>query len=167
MAGGYFDLWSVLGAIFPSSNLSSAGNSGFEENDGRYCLFNQITTSSFTTTIYSGLQIAAGSKTITAAEAKKLPGVTAAEEITVYFEQMVNNLEDNRAAEVHIDFYDDSATQRGSTQTFALSEANDWKQTKQVLTVPASATRVNVVLKTECGAGETIKHWLANVKIKR
>lgn len=167
MSTGLFDLLALQGITHPSTNVSSAIDYGFETKADRYAMYLDITLSTFNTYGWIAVQSDANAKTITSAMAKKLAGVVAGEEITFYAEMRANNLAGSRAAFVEIRFFDESGTQQGVTTTVSVSASGVWERKKERITVPANATRVNMYFQAQCGAGETVKTWLANVKITR
>lgn len=167
MSTGLYDLLSLQGVTFPSGNVTSELTAGFEEKDGRNTGYIHITEATFDTDAYLSLALGVSSKTITAAQAKTLPGVTAGETITVFCELYADSLTDNREGSLQIEFYDESAVKKGDTIELPITEADFWEQKKKIITVPADATRLNVYVHASCGMGETIQVWCAHLKITR
>lgn len=161
-----FDLLGLQGVTFQSENVTSSIDYGFEVKESKNAAFINITRSDYQSFGFFSLGVGAGTKTITAADAKKLPAAVEGEEITVLAQIFANNLSGNRAARIEIDYYNESGTLI-ATEILSASTASEWNNIKQVLIVPAGSTRLNVTHKAQCGAGETLKVWFANIRIKR
>ncbi len=166
MAYGLFDLLSLQGVTFNSSNVSSSVNTGFEEKDGRQSAYLKVTSATFETDVYLSLAIGNETKVITAAQAKTLPGVTAGESIIVYGEIFADDLSNDSEASIEITFFDETATVIGTTTQILCTEEGEWIPLKKRITVPASATRVNVYLHAHC-VSQPLSAWMASLKIKR
>lgn len=182
---GYVDMWRDNFAKWTGSESMSSGVSqliatpyqgtvtngtvtmGFEEKDTRDTAYASITAATGSCETYVSLQLGSGTKNITGAQAKKLPGVTAGETITIYGEIFIDSLNGNREASLQLEFYNESGTRIGSTTDIPVLEAGIWEQKKETVTVPATATRANFYLKTACGVGETVQSWIAHIRIAR
>lgn len=146
-------------------NANCTATAGFETKVRRPALYVKITAATGAASAFASLGLNAGSQTLSAAIAKKLPGVTAGNTVTAYAELYSSSISDGRVATIEIEFFSDDGTKRGSTTTITATEAAIWQQKKSVITVPALATRVNMTLKASCANGETLDVWLANPKI--
>lgn len=166
MPSGLFDILSVLGFGYPSANVSSGASYTFEQKDGKKALLLEISQSDKSSNIISSLVSFNSDKTVTTDNVKLLPGVTAAEEITVRMEVYTQSILGSRSSSVDVHFYNESATQQSSV-SIPVSTSNEWVYINQKLTVPVGSTRMNIYFDIECGAGETLKTWFANLKITR
>lgn len=167
MSNGLFDVLAIQGISFPSTNVSSELTVGFEEKTGRNTVYISVNESTFTTDGYLSLFLGVGTKSVTAAQAKQLLGVTAGETITLYCEMFADLLTGSRLGKLEVDFYQEDGTHVGSTEYVEVEEAGEWEQKKKEITVPATATRCNFYLRAGCAAGETVQVWLAKLKITR
>lgn len=167
-AKAFYDVLAIQGLTFPTANVSSMATAGFEEKDARDTMYVTLTTVTFgDTKAYVSLALQQGTRDVTAAQAKRLPGVNAAENITVYCELFADSLEGGRNAALEIMFFDESGNAQGEVQTIPVTEALSWQQKKAVITVPANATRVNAYLRCGCTTDETVKAWCAHLRIAR
>lgn len=167
MSNALYDVLAIQGITFPSTNVSSEATVGFEVKAERDTMYVSINSATFTTDAYVSLFLGIGTKSVTSAQAKRLLGVTAGEEITLYCEMFIDSLDGSRLGRVEVDFYQEDGTHVGSTQYVEMSAANVWEQKKKAITVPATATRCNFYLRAGCEAGETVKVWLAKLRITR
>lgn len=167
MSNGLFDVLAIQGITFPSTNVSSEATVGFEVKTKRDTMYISINEATFTTDAYVSLFLGIGTKSVTSAQAKRLLGVTAGEEITLYCEMFIDSLDGSRLGRVEVDFYQEDGTHVGSTEYVDMSAANVWEQKKKAITVPATATRCNFYLRAGCAAGETVQVWLAKLKLTR
>lgn len=167
MSNGLIDVLAIQGITFPSTNVSSEVTVGFEEKTKRDTVYISINEATFSTDAYLSLFLGIGTKSVTAAQAKRLLGVTAGETITLYCEMFIDSLSGSRLGRMEIDFYQEDGTHVGSTQYVEVTEADVWEQKKKEITVPATATRCNFYLRAGCGAGETMQVWLAKLKLTR
>ena len=167
MSNGFFDLLALQGVAFPHTNVTSTATVGFEEKDGRDTAYVHITDALFTVDGYFSLALGFSSLSMSAAQAKKLPGVTAGEVIYLYGEMYADDLSDDREASLQVRFFDESGVMQGAMQEVEITEAGEWQAIAQAMYVPTGATRVNFYLHAGCGEGETIQAWLAHVKITR
>lgn len=167
MPTGLFDLLSIQGVTFPSTNISSEATAGFEVKNDRNTAYIHITEATFDTDAYLSLALGGGSKAVSAAQAKTLPGVTAGEAITVYAELYALSLDAGQSGGMEIEFFDEDGEQQGDTTTLAISTAGEWEQKRQRITVPEGATRMNMYVHAGCGAEQTAQTWIAHLKIAR
>lgn len=167
MSTALYDVLALQGITFPSTNVSSEATAGFEEKNKRDTVYISITEATFTTDVYLSLFLQNATKSVTAAQAKRLLGVTAGETITLYCELFIDSIDGDRLGKLEIDFYQEDGTHVGSTEYAEVTAANTWGQKKEEITVPATATRCNFYFRAGCGAGETVKVWLAKLKITR
>lgn len=167
MSTGLFDVLALQGITHPSTNVSSEATVVFEEKLYRNAMRLELLEATFTTQVYVSLALGAGSKVITAAEAKTLPGVVAGEAVTFYGELWASSLAAGRAVRYDLDFYDDTGTQQGSTYSVSASTSGEWQQVTREITVPANATRVNITMAIQAEAGQTLRGWFANMKLVR
>ena len=167
MSNGLYDVLSLQGITFPSTNVSSSATVGFEEKTGRDTLYISITDADRIVDVYASLFLGTSSKTVTAAQAKRLLGVTAAETITLYCELFADSVAGSRLGKLEVDFYQEDGTHVGSTEYVEVDDAAAWEQKKKEITVPALATRCNFYLRAGCGIGETVQVWVAKLKITR
>lgn len=130
-------------------------------------MFLSITEATFDTAAYISLALGDSTQEITAAQAKRLPGVTEGEEITLYCELFADDLSGGRGGSLAIDFYTDAGAQVGTTQAVELAESDTWEQKKMEMTVPEDATRMNISLVAEVAAGETVQVWVAKLRVVR
>lgn len=164
---GLFDVLAIQGISFPSTNVSSEATVGFEVKTKRDTMYISINEATFTTDAYVSLFLGIGTKAVTAAQAKRLLGVTAGETITAYCELFIDAMDGSQLGRLEVDFYQEDGTHVGSTQYVEVTEANVWEQKKKEITVPATATRCNFYLRAGCGAEETVQVWIAKLKITR
>lgn len=167
MSNGLYDVLAIQGISFPSTNVSSEATVGFEVKAKRNTMYISINEATFTTDAYVSLFLGIGTKSVTAAQAKRLLGVTAGETITLYCEMFADLLTGSRLGKLEVDFYQEDGTHVGSTEYVEVSEAEVWEQKKKEITVPATATRCNFYFRAGCGAGETVQVWLAKLRITR
>lgn len=167
MSTGLYDVLALQGISFPSTNVSSAVTVGFEEKTGRDTLYISITDADLVVDAYTSLFLGTNSKTVTAAQAKRLLGVTAGETITLYCELFADSVDGSRLGRLEVDFYQEDGTHVGSTEYVEVDEADVWEQKKKEITVPATATRLNFYFRAGCGIGETLQVWFAKLKITR
>lgn len=139
----------------------------FEEKTRRDTLKVAITAASASGAVLTALQLGAGASTITGAQAKKLPGVTAGETVTFYGELFAASLAGSRVVRYEVTFYDDTGTQQGSTQNLSADEGGVWEQVTAEITVPASATRVCITARSAVGSGETNDAWFTFPRLVR
>lgn len=167
MSNGLFDVLALQGISFPSTNVSSEITAGFGKKNARNTAYISINTATFTTDAYLSLFLGVGTKSVTAAQAKQLLGVTAGETVTLYCEMFADDLSGSRLGRMEVDFYQEDGTHVGSTEYVEVAEAAGWEQKKKEIVVPATATRLNFYLRAGCGAGETVQVWLAKLKVTR
>lgn len=141
--------------------------SGIEEKESRQAAYIKIEGATSAAAAYLSLALGAGVKTITGAQAKTLPAVVAGEIINVYAELYASSISGSRVVQLEIDFYDESGAQIGTTLAISAARAGEWYPGHKRVTVPASATRINVALRASCASGETVSAWLANASIRR
>ncbi len=167
MSNGLFDVLSLQGITFLSTNVSSEVTAGFEEKDDRHTAYIHITESELGAHAYMALALGTYTKNVTAAQAKKLQGVTAGERVNIYAELFIDSLSGDKEGSLQIEFFNESGTKQGETTELSISEADEWEQFAQGIIVPTGATRVNFYVHCGCGVGETVQIWIANIKITR
>lgn len=163
-------LWDVLslqGVIFPSSNVTSGAGAGFEEKEGVHAAFVRLTSTTFHTQAVFSLALQEGTREITAALAKTLPGVTAGERISVSCKLYTDADTDSKSGSLSLTFYNEDGEQCGVAVDIEQDETNEWTMKKKNIIVPISATRINMSLVAECDGGETVGVWCGGVKITR
>lgn len=165
MATGLFDVLSIQGVTLLSTNISSEATVGFEAKDGRSTAYIHLTEATFETNAYMSFALGTGAKTVTAAQAKTLPGVTASGFIRVFAELYADSISGSRNAALEVEFFNESGTKQGDTTAIEVDAAGEWQGKAQRIAVPSGATRVNVYLRAGCDSGETVQVWIANLKI--
>jgi len=183
---GFFDLWrdnfskwSGTDSFSSGENLvgdslyygtvtaSSTGTAAFEVKDERDTATLSIDPAGANADAYLSLALGNGVKTISAAEAKTLPGVTAGEVIRVTCELFADAISASKAVSLEIDFYNESGTQQGSTTFLDVEEAETWEAKVKAIVVPTSSTRVNFTLHVSCDSSETVQGWISNFRATR
>lgn len=167
MSNGLFGVLALQGVTLSSTNISSDVTTGFEEKFGRDAMYVSITVAGLSVDAYASPALGLDTKTVTAAQCKKLFGVTAGETVTLYCELFADSVDGSRLGKLEIDFYQEDGTHVGSTEYVEVDEAGAWEQKTKAIVVPALATRLNFFLRAGCGAGETVQVWLAKLKITR
>lgn len=167
MSTGLFDVLALQGIALPHTNNSSEITAGFEVKTNRDTAYIHITESTFTTDAYLSFAINTYSKTVTAAQAKTLQGVTAGETVTIYCEMYADDLDGSRSAGLQIEFFNEIGEKQGETTEIEITTAAEWENFAQAIVVPTGATRVNLYVHAGCGAGETVQVWIAHLKIVR
>ena len=165
MSTGLYDVLSLQGLTFPSSNVTSEATAGFEVKDGRNTAFVHLTDALYDTEVLLSLALGFDSKTITAAQAKTLPGVTEETALRIFCELFTDSLEDGRTTAVEVAFFDESGTEVGDTTAVEVTTAEVWQAVSKRVEVPTGATRINFYLRAFCEAGDTVQAWIANLKI--
>lgn len=167
MSNGLFDVLAIQGIAFPHTNVSSEATVGFEEKDDRDTAFVHLTEATFPADVYLSLAVGFSSLSMSSAQAKTLPGVTAGEVIRLYGEMFVDSLSGEREASLQVRFFNESGVLQGEVGEVTVTEADEWQAIAQAFEVPTGATRANFYLHAGCDNGETIQAWLAHLKITR
>lgn len=167
MSTGLFDVLALQGVAFPHTNVSSTAEIGFEAKDDRDTAFIHITDATFPVDAYVSLALGVSSLAVSAADAKRLPGVTAGEVIRLYGEMFVDDLSGDREASLQLRFFNESGVMQGDMVEVTVDTADEWAAIAQAYLVPTGATRVNFYLHCGCDGDETMQAWLAHVKITR
>ena len=182
---GYFDDWrdsfkkwtaastsltgtaaAVQNSLYQGTTTGSpTANASFGTQDERMIRTVQIVSATGASTALVSHALGNGSKTITAAQAQTLPGVSAGSTVTLYCEAYADRLDGTRTAQLEIDLYTDVGAAVGSSIVIPVTPAATWQQIKQAFVVPATATRVNVTQKVSCGNGENLQLSISGYKI--
>jgi len=167
---GLFDVLAIQGITFPSGNISSTAQFGFEMEDDHDTAFIKLLNVDFDDTeAYMSFALSIDSLTISAAQAKKLTGVNEGESLSVFCELFSDDLADNRHGGVDVRFFDETGALVGDPSTLLISDGDEgeWRQLSRRVIVPDGATRMNVYLHAGCDAAQTVSVWVAHLKITR
>jgi hypothetical protein len=147
-----------------TDTLGITSNCGFEEKNGYNSLYIKISsaTSSGFSCVADKLATPS-SLDQTSSSVKCLPAVS--ENISVFGKIFADNISGDRDACLALYFYDEDGLQIGSAIEIPVSSAGEWEKISENIEVPSGATRVNWILKSSVGSGESCSVWLRDLRI--